>query len=47
MIESKAEYDHDKAEAKAIRDRVDEAFDNERPECKDWRTEKGLPEHCY
>jgi len=46
-VESKAAYDHDQQEQKTITDKVNQAFDREHPECKDWRTKKNLPEYCY
>ncbi len=46
-IESKAVYDHDQQEQKSITDKFNQAFDHQHPECKEWRTNKNLPEYCY
>ncbi len=46
-VESKAAYEHDKQEQKSIIDKFNQAFDREHPECKEWRTNKNLPDYCY
>jgi hypothetical protein len=46
-VESKAAYDHDQLEQKSINEQFNRTFDRQRPECKEWRTNKNLPEYCY
>jgi hypothetical protein len=43
----KEDEDEFNAETKRIHDMVNEQFDREHPECKDFRTNKNLPEYCY
>jgi hypothetical protein len=31
----------------SIRDQVNDAFNKQHPECKDWQTRKDLPDYCY
>jgi hypothetical protein len=46
-VESKAAYAHDQQEQKSISDKVNQVFDRQHPECKEWRTKKNLPDYCY
>lgn len=46
-VESKATYNHDQQETKSINEQFNRVFDRQHPECKEWRTNKHLPDHCY
>jgi hypothetical protein len=45
--EREAEEAKDRAETRAIREQFNTTFDKAHPECKEWKTNKNLPEHCY
>jgi hypothetical protein len=40
-------YDREQADTKGFIDRSNEYFDRVRPECKEWRDNKNLPDYCY
>jgi hypothetical protein len=40
-------YDRQQADTKGFIDRSNEYFDRVHPECKEWRTNKSLPDYCY
>jgi len=42
-----AVYDRQQADKKGFIDRSNEYFDSVHPECKDWRSNKNLPDYCY
>jgi hypothetical protein len=46
-VESKSAYDKDQQETKSIQEKANQVFDQQHPECKDYKTNKNLPSYCY
>jgi hypothetical protein len=46
-IKTKSSYDKDQKDTKSLHGQLNQIFDRQHPECKDWRTNKNLPDYCY